>query len=214
MLKTLRFLPILAAVAGLVLAGCNEPKPGLARGKELFDTCKPCHGTGGLGNPALKTPSIAGLPEWYVIEQLTKFKGDIRGAHPKDAEGARMRPLSKSLHTADDIASVAKYVVTLRPHKPARTMGDGDVAAGAERYGKVCVVCHGAKGEGNEALKAPPLYSQSDWYAMSQLRKFKSGMRGADSKDIYGAQMRAMAMTLEDDKAMLDVVSYIMTLSN
>jgi hypothetical protein len=37
-------------------------------------------------------------------------------------------------------------------------------------------------------------------------------MRGVHPDDIYGAQMRAMSMTLVDTTAMLDVVAYIKSL--
>ena len=63
------------------------------------------------------------------------------------------------------------------------------------------------------ALKAPKLTGQADWYLLAQLHKFKSGARGAHKDDATGAQMRAMASTLVDDQAMLDVVAYVRTLS-
>jgi len=92
-------------------------------------------------------------------------------------------------------------------------MTGGDVASGQAKYA-VCLACHGPDGRGNEALHAPPLADRADWYMLAQLRKFKSGMRGAHPQDTYGAQMRAMAMTLADEQAMHDVVAYIKTLES
>src|SRR5436309_10847083 len=78
----------LLALYAVVLAwGCAGPKPGIARGRELFKNCQPCHGMHGAGSLALRAPAIAGLPEWYVSAELTKFQGNIRGAHPDDNEG-------------------------------------------------------------------------------------------------------------------------------
>ena len=57
------------------------------------------------------------------------------------------------------------------------------------------------------------LAQQSDWYLMTQLGKFKSGMRGTHKDDVHGQQMRAMSMTLPDEQAMKDVIAFIMTLS-
>jgi hypothetical protein len=37
-------------------------------------------------------------------------------------------------------------------------------------------------------------------------------MRGTHPQDTTGAQMRAMSLTMEDDRAMRDVVAYIRTL--
>ena len=61
------------AVTGLiaVLAGCGSgQQTSLARGQELFKTCIPCHGADGGGNLALRTPDIAGLPDWYLRAEL------------------------------------------------------------------------------------------------------------------------------------------------
>jgi cytochrome c oxidase subunit II len=86
----------------------------------------------------------------------------------------------------------------------------GDAAKGKQLYA-VCTACHGVNGEGNIALKSPPVAGQEDWYLKTQLLKFKAGIRGADPKDIEGMQMRSMAMTLADDASMQDVIAYIKT---
>ena len=66
---------------------------------------------------------------------------------------------------------------------------------------------------GNEALSAPPLVANSDWYLKTQIENFKAGIRGADRRDATGMQMRPMAYTLPDDQAILDVLAYIQTLN-
>jgi cytochrome c oxidase subunit 2 len=76
----------------------------------------------------------------------------------------------------------------------------------------ICKTCHGQQGEGQLALNAPALAGQSTWYLERQLQNFKAGIRGADAKDIYGSQMRPMAMTLADDNAVKNVAAYITTL--
>src|SRR5215831_3077029 len=61
------FLPLMMLCAAAWMAGCAQtPPPGMARGKELFTNCEPCHGKGGQGNPELDAPEIAGLPKWYI----------------------------------------------------------------------------------------------------------------------------------------------------
>lgn len=204
-------LPLATVALAWLAVGCGGSQGSAARGQELFDTCVPCHGTHGGGDPTLNAPSIAGMPEWYVRDQLTKFKGGIRGAHPDDAEGAKMRPMARTLHRPGDVEAVAGYVAGLPPVRTQHTLTGGDAASGQAKYA-VCLACHGVDGRGNEALHAPPLADRADWYMLAQLRKFKSGMRGAHPQDIFGSQMRAMAMTLTDDQAMQDVVAYIKTL--
>jgi cytochrome c553 len=63
---------------------------------------------------------------------------------------------------------------------------------------QVCIACHGATGQGNAAMGAPALAGQGAAYLERQLKHFKAGIRGADPLDTQGAQMKAMALTLED----------------
>ena len=73
----------------------------------------------------------------------------------------------------------------------------------------VCVACHGENGEGNKALNAPRIGGQSAWYVERQLNNFRAGIRGGDPKDIYGTQMKPMAMTLSDEAAVKAVAEYV-----
>jgi cytochrome c oxidase subunit 2 len=86
-----------------------------------------------------------------------------------------------------------------------------DAAAGKSLYA-VCTACHGADGGGNQALNAPHIAGQEDWYLKRQLQAFKDGVRGTAPGDVYGAQMRPMAMTLTAPDAIDNVVAYIETL--
>ncbi len=87
----------------------------------------------------------------------------------------------------------------------------GDKSRGKALF-QVCANCHGEKARGNPNTKAPQLAGQYDWYLIQQLKNFKAGLRGSDPKDLNGAMMRPMAMTLKDDQAIEDVVSYIITM--
>lgn len=62
----------------------------------------------------------------------------------------------------------------------------------------VCASCHGAQGEGNQALGAPRLAGQNAAYLARQLHNFKEGKRAYDPKDKDGATMRAAAIGLGD----------------
>ncbi len=117
--------------------------------------------------------------------------------------------MSLSLDLEGDLESVAAYVAGMAAPTPDDVL-DGDAVAGQGNYA-TCLACHGADGMGNEALGAPPLVGQSDWYMVAQLQKFKKGWRGADPQDVTGATMRPNAMLL-DDNGMQNVVSYIETL--
>ena len=203
---------VAAALAGalLALAGAPAGAQDAARGEQLYGLCSQCHGERGEGNPDFLAPAIAGLERWYVQAQLEKFRSGLRGGHPDDVGGLRMRPMSLWLGRPEDLQAVAGYVAGLAPADPQPTV-QGDPGRGAQHY-TLCVACHLPDGKGNEALSAPSLVHTSDWYLVTQLHNYKAGIRGSRPDDATGALMRPMAMTLADEQAMKDVVAYIMTL--
>ena len=87
----------------------------------------------------------------------------------------------------------------------------GDAAAGKAAYA-LCATCHGAEGEGNAAMHGPALAGQETWYLKRQIQKFKDGVRGTHADDLYGMQMRPMAMTLQSDEQIDAVAEYIASL--
>ncbi len=51
-----------------------------------------------------------------------------------------------------------------------------DATKGATLY-KQCILCHGDKGDGNPAMKAPRISGQYDWYIVKQLEDIKAQRR-------------------------------------
>tara|TARA_B100000405_G_scaffold134607_1_gene94088 strand:- start:661 stop:1152 length:492 start_codon:yes stop_codon:yes gene_type:complete len=162
-----------------------------------------------VGKVDIAAPAIAGLPQWYVEDQLRGFQNEYRGDHADDLPGMRMRPMAVSLTREGDVESVAQYVASLEPVYPQSTL-HGDAGAGAASY-VVCVACHGEDGLGNKDLHAPPIVQLDDWYLLTQLRNFKSGARGARTDDIWGQTMRVNSLALTDE-GMQDVIAYVQTL--
>ncbi len=201
----------LLSCAVLALAGCHPSgaEPTLS-GEELYRACGACHGEQGQGDLTIRAPAIAGLPKWYVLKQLEAFRTGMRGAHPDDIEGLKMRPMSRQMKTLAEVDAVATYVSSLKGQKPAPTV-KGNPAKGQASYA-TCMACHGPAGAGNELLKAPRINAQADWYLLAQLKKFRAGIRGTMPGDTAGATMRPMSMTLPNEEAMNDVVAYIATL--
>lgn len=210
--RRLRFFSLLALAAAA--QGCTRPDGAVKAlpGDKLFAACTSCHGNKGEGNHTVAAPAIAGLPAWYVEAQLVKFRTGARGAHPDDFEGLRMRPMSRQMMDEGEVKSVAAYVASMPAAKAAPTLQGGDATAGQAAYG-TCSACHGAQGQGNEAMKAPPIAGQADWYLLTQLKKFKAGVRGANALDASGGTMRPMAMLLADEQAMKNVVAHISTMA-
>ncbi|MEE2716433.1 MAG: c-type cytochrome [SAR324 cluster bacterium] len=189
-------------------------------GAAAFNTCVACHGANGEGNPALNAPKLQGLPDWYVARQLQAFKAGIRGQNPRDQYGQQMRPMAAGL-SDEAVIDVSSFIATLRPGiEPLKvaaaaspsTSGGGGSAAGKAAYG-TCLACHGANGEGNQALNAPRLAGQQSWYMERQLHNFRKGIRGTHADDAFGKTMAPMAAGLANDQAVSDVSAYAATLS-
>lgn len=204
-LISLRLALLFGVSANLFAAGTAAAND--ARAKSLYKVCAPCHGDQAEGNEVLAAPAIAGMPEWYINNQLDKFRSGVRGKHPKDLAGMRMRPLSRTLNTEEDVRMVAGYVAGLKKVDVKRTI-HGNVVKGETAFA-VCSSCHGADGAGNKDLNAPPLRGLNDWYLLTQLKNFKAKIRAGDpAVDPIGAGMAPMAAML-DEEGMKDIVTYI-----
>ncbi len=204
---------MLAGVLALAASPAPATAGDTARGAQLYQLCAQCHADDATGNPTIGAPSLAGLQQWYIEAQLKKFRAGLRGNHPEDMPGLRMRPMALTLRHEGDIEDVASHIASLASVRPTPLLAGGDSAKGGE-YFKTCLTCHGPEAGGNQELKAPRLAQASDWYLLTQLKNFKEGRRGTDPKDAAGLLMRPMSFTLPDEQAMKDVIAYIGTLSS
>jgi len=200
----------LTLILGIGLALNAYAAGDATKGKAAYAVCAACHGANGMGNKALNAPRIAGQEPWYLERQLNHYKKGIRGADPKDTYGMQMRPMALTLANDQAVSDMAAYVSSMPASKPLESTVKGDATAGKASY-MICQTCHGPTGGGNKALNTPRLTGLQDWYIVRQLKNFKSGARGTKAGDIYGMQMRPMAMTLANDEAINNVAAYIAT---
>lgn len=172
--------------------------------------CAACHGLRGEGNATLRTPSLAGLPEWYVTLQLRKFRTDQRGADPLDPDGQRMHAVARTL-SLDDVTNLAATIAAMPRHPTRNTLG-GDATRGKSFYDDYCIACHRYNGSGELAFNSAPLTGLQDWYLMAQIAKFRAGIRGGTARDEDGAKMHVVANDLTEAQ-FRDVVAYIAQLA-
>ena len=199
----------LVAIVSLSVAGIASAQE---TEREPFDNkyCDTCHGADGIGNEGVQAPRLAGMEDWYLRRQLENFRDGLRGVHPEDTEGLAMQPMAVKLSDAE-IDEIVEWVGTW-DYVPAEATISGDVDAGRQAW-RVCASCHGSNAEGIEALGAPQLAGQNDWYLVTQLKNFMAGYRGSHVDDSFGQQMIPMARALGDEQGIRDVVAYINTLS-
>ena len=75
-----------------------------------------------------------------------------------------------------------------------------------------CEPCHGPAAAGRQARNAPAIAAQEPWYLERQIENFKAGRRGTHDQDLYGMQMRPMALELQTPERVRAVVDYISSL--
>ena len=83
------------------------------KGKGYFATCAACHGLKAEGNQALNGPPLAHTSDWYLLDQLKKFKAGIRGSDPRDPIAIMMRPMAMTLPDEQAMKDVVAYISTL-----------------------------------------------------------------------------------------------------
>ena len=173
--------------------------------------CTVCHGVQLNGNKSTDAPRLSELPPWYIERQINGFQTGERGVHPADHSGAEMLPSAMSI-SPEVLQQAIDFISKVDAPQPEITL-HGDVERGKQVYLQ-CGACHGAMGQGVEVLNAPPLAGQNDWYLLKQLKHFKNGTRGANTKDSSIQTMVFAAQALSDEADMIDVVAYISTLNN
>ena len=137
-------------------------------GRTLFgDNCSVCHGRtaqGGDGFPNLTGPaSLWGGDPATLAETI---RVGINSGHP-DSRVSQMPAFGRDqMLPRDAIESVAAYVRSLSPSRPADLPAD-KIAAGKAVFAANCVTCHGERATGNREVGAPGLVDHAWIYGGS-----------------------------------------------
>jgi len=99
-------------VAGLPKTVNATPARGnLHNGKNLYNgNCGTCHGGKAEGNPALKSPRLAGLDAAYLKRQFAHFRDGVRGTNSQDVPGRQMAMMAKTLPNERDLDDVIAFI--------------------------------------------------------------------------------------------------------
>jgi cytochrome c oxidase subunit 2 len=87
-------------------------------------------------------------------------------------------------------------------------------AAGAANEFDHCLLCHGANGNGNFAIRAPKVSGIEPWYLARQLEYFAAGVRGKPADDAAGHEMRPVGMRLAQEARLEAAVEFIGSLDS
>jgi len=179
-------------------------------GARARDNCDVADVAGTLERAKAESPDYAEIE----AELATHFEGGLPSggacSQPSaDVHGSLMRAIALTLEDDQLVQDLAAYATSLTPPLPPVTV-EGDVTAGTMGYA-TCIACHGANGEGIQALNAPAVAGQHDWYTQRQLMNYMSGVRGTNPQNITDMQMRPMAQVLITPEAVKNVTAYINT---
>ncbi len=170
-------------------------------GKSKTLVCVACHGADGNSvNPIW--PRLAGQNASYIAKQLRDFK-TMKRMNPT------MQGMAATVQDAD-IDNIAAYFESQKQvaatfDKSLLEMGQNIYRGGiAETSVAACMSCHGPSGSGNGPAGFPSLKSQHPEYIVSQLQRFKDGLRANDT----GKMMRGVAKRMSE-KEMKAVAAYI-----
>jgi putative membrane-bound dehydrogenase-like protein len=87
------------------------------RGAVHYASCATCHGTEGEGNGDLGAPRLTGQADWYLLQQLRKFRSGARGSDPRDARGQQMATFANILPDEQALKDVVSYIRSLSATK-------------------------------------------------------------------------------------------------
>lgn len=173
----------------MLLLGATELCADESAGEQVFQHCKNCHGVEGQGGEAGKYPRIAGLPSYYIRNQLLAFKSRKRLNKP-------MVPIFKDWRFNQEIIEqVAEYVAGLpldlsvipvyQPDAEMLAQFDSreQMLEVGEDIFKDCAQCHGEDAKGIADKESPPLIRQYPNYLRKQIGDFAEGLRQHENSE-------------------------------
>ena len=183
-----------------------QAEPDMERGKALNRQCALCHGFHGQGVLGGKYPRLAGLPEYYLVGMMDKYKDGTLDYQAMTVVGG-LRNLSDA-----DIESLAAYLsdIDLAAVSPLDipTPEGADLENGEDLFQGDCKSCHGRKAEGMKRKESPPLAGQYSEYLLRQIAMFKKKERihANDEEDETFAEY--------EPQQIKDILAYISTLDD
>jgi cytochrome c553 len=139
---------------------------------ERIQLCSACHGEDGNSRMP-NIPSIAGQPEFFILNQLFLMREGVRKVEP-------MAPFVKDLKD-DDLDALSKHYARLPAKASDETVDPERVKRGAEIAAqKRCESCHGRTLTGEQQI--PRLAKQRIDYLVLSLKSYRDSTRtGADT---------------------------------
>ncbi len=160
----------------------KEYVPDIQHGAELYKKCALCHGQFAQGIIGGLYPRLAGMPEYYLLEQIKKYQEGNRSDDFSIAmlEVGGMKDLDEK--KAKDLAAFLA-AIDLDKHYPLTIPKpiQGNPEKGKELFNEDCKTCHGKKANGKKKKGSPPLAGQYTEYLIRETEFFKAKHRYHDN---------------------------------
>jgi cytochrome c oxidase cbb3-type subunit 3 len=172
----------------------------LKMGGRLFaSNCAVCHGSDAKG--AFGFPNLADS-HWRWGGNADTIKTTIMGGR------MAAMPAWGEILGEDGVKNVAAYVRHGLAGLPLPADSTADLQAGQQVFSTTCVACHGANGQGTEAMGAPNLMQPGSFIYGTSLAQLQQTIR-------HGRQghMPAQTELLGNDKVQL-LAAYVFSLSH
>lgn len=82
----------------------------VSNGKNFYNTCQFCHGPEGQGYWTMNAPRLSGMSDWYMADQLRKFRDGVRGSHREDMYGRQMAMMADLFQDEQALADLVAYL--------------------------------------------------------------------------------------------------------
>jgi len=195
-----KFGPIFAKFAAMPVEEVAKDPQALKMGGRLFaSNCAVCHGSDAKG--AYGFPNLADN-SWRWGGSADTIKATIMGGR------IAAMPAWGEILGEDGVKNVAAYVRHDLAKLPLPEGTGADLAAGQQAFNTTCVACHGATGQGTQAMGAPDLTTPAAFIYGSSLAQLQQTIR-------HGRQghMPAQSELLGNDKVQL-LAAYVYSLSH
>lgn len=154
----------------------------IKNGAELYKKCALCHGQFAQGIVGGLYPRLAGMPEYYVLEQMKKY---VDGNRSDDFSISMLEVGGMKDLTEEQSKDLAAFIaaIDLKNHYPLTIPKplSGDVAKGKKLFKGDCKDCHGKQANGKAKKDAPPLAGQYTEYLVRETDFFKAKNRHHDN---------------------------------
>ena len=112
----------------------KESEANLENGMILFqERCMECHRYNASGEMAFGSPPLTGRQDWYLADQIRKFKTGKRGTVKADVNGAKMVFSSQFVSDEQTLKDVVAYIMTLNAAAAAEQQAEALFEASAKK---------------------------------------------------------------------------------